>query len=141
MFIFRKKNRTNKPFLQRLENGLSVLQKYFTLLEHSPYYLSAWVLHPSRRTNCISTALPQSSQAPVLEKIKNLWIGYRNNLSTCPKLYEKFCCTTSHQENLNLFDQIKFNRKNQYGFQIDQDKYENYIHQDSDDIEKQSPLE
>ena len=88
----------------RLENGLSVLNKYSAILKDSPYYLSALVLHPSLRTKHICTVWPQDSRAPALEKVKNLWISYRDSFENLPKSAEEFPRTISSQGNLNLLD-------------------------------------
>ena len=125
----------------RLENGLSVLIKYSAILKDSPYYLSALVLHPSLRTKHICTVWPQDSRAPALEKVKNLWISYRDSFENLPKSAEEFPRTISSQGNLNLLDRAKYALDEQCSSQDFQDEYEKYIHEDSYKIGKQSPLE
>ena len=122
----------------RLGKGLSVLNKYFTLLESSSYYLAALVLNPSRRAKYICTFWPEKLQASALRRVKDLWIKYRDNSRRPTTSFEILSSTdTSKQKDPNLFEQASHSLT----CETNEDEYENYVNGDPTEIGKQSPLE
>jgi hypothetical protein len=129
---------SDKELSSRIQRGWDVFDKYYSKSDDSPLYAAALILHPNRRTRYIRANWKTKWQKPVLKKVRDLWISYREKVSPLiSSLYED---KSSQDQDLDAFDRIAQNL-GKYTRPASQDEYEDYSNGDPHDIGPLSALE
>ena len=98
--------------------------KYYNKTDDSPLYAAALILHPNRRLKYIRANWKPRWQKPVLKKVKDLWVSYREKASP-PFISPVYEQRPSQDKDLDKFDRIA-QSLGKYTRPASQDEYEDY---------------
>lgn len=116
-----------------------MFDKYYDKTDESPLYASALILHPNCRAKYIRANWKPKWQRPVLKKVKDLWISYRDgqngNFPSPPRISKE-----RRDDYLDEYDRAAKNLR-RYIRPPTQDEFDDYSNGEPCDIGKASALE
>jgi hypothetical protein len=135
------KFRSDKDFASRIKKGWEVFDKYYSRTDATPLYTTAFILHPSRRTQYIAANWPAKSAKSNLKKVEQLWESYREKalVSSLSTPYDKVQREPQEEKELDAFDRIAQDL-GKYIRPGSEDEYQDYINQAPYDIGKLTAL-
>jgi hypothetical protein len=124
-----KENSTDLEFSTRIKNAWEVFDKYYSKTEDSVLYAAALILHPEHRIAYIRANWKPKWWKPVVKKVKDLWINYREQ---GPSNQLPLSLSSSPSQDLDEFDRVKKSLKAYRP--TSQDEYDDYSQGETYDI-------